>query len=59
MEGQQSTKIATLMPSVRTLADSKLGIDLFRGSASWNFVGVPSSKVFGTMAEERLILFII
>ncbi|RWW59925.1 hypothetical protein BHE74_00033109, partial [Ensete ventricosum] len=31
--------------SIRTLVDSKLGIDLYRGSASWNSIGVPSSKI--------------
>ncbi|RWW59637.1 hypothetical protein BHE74_00033411 [Ensete ventricosum] len=34
MEGQRDAKNAALRPSVRTLADSKLGGDLYRGSAS-------------------------
>ncbi|RWW69364.1 hypothetical protein BHE74_00023032 [Ensete ventricosum] len=35
MEGQRDAKNAALIPSVRTLADSKLSIgDLYRGSAS-------------------------
>ena len=34
MEGQRDAKNATLIPGVRTLADSKVGVDLFRGSAS-------------------------
>ncbi|RRT67158.1 hypothetical protein B296_00032018 [Ensete ventricosum] len=34
MEGQRDAKNATLIPSVRTLADSKLGGDHYRGSAS-------------------------
>ncbi|THU47678.1 hypothetical protein C4D60_Mb09t18140 [Musa balbisiana] len=42
VEGQRDAKNAALIPSVRTLADSKLGVDLFRGSASWNSIGVPS-----------------
>ncbi|RRT57833.1 hypothetical protein B296_00003788, partial [Ensete ventricosum] len=29
----QGTKIASLIPSVRTLIDSKLRVDLYRGSA--------------------------
>ncbi|RZS09881.1 hypothetical protein BHM03_00041008 [Ensete ventricosum] len=32
--GQRDTKNAALIPSVRTLVDSKLGGDLYRGSAS-------------------------
>ncbi|RWV79011.1 hypothetical protein GW17_00059924 [Ensete ventricosum] len=46
---------AALIPSVRTLVDSKLGVDLCRGSASWNSIGVPSFKVFCKMAERNLI----
>ena len=34
VEGQRDAKNAALIPGVRTLADSKLGVDLFRGSAS-------------------------
>ncbi|RRT32448.1 hypothetical protein B296_00053442 [Ensete ventricosum] len=34
VEGQRDTKNAALIPSVRTLADSKLGGDHYRGSAS-------------------------
>ncbi|RRT73689.1 hypothetical protein B296_00001235 [Ensete ventricosum] len=34
VEGQQDTKNATLIPSVRTLVDSKLSGDHYRGSAS-------------------------
>ncbi|RWW87593.1 hypothetical protein BHE74_00003564 [Ensete ventricosum] len=34
MEGQQDTKNATLIPSVRPLVNSKLGGDHYRGSAS-------------------------
>ena len=33
VEGQRDAKNAALLPSVRTLADSKLGVDLFKGSA--------------------------
>ena len=34
VEGQRDAKNAALIPGVRTLADSKLGVDLFRGSTS-------------------------
>ncbi|RWW44382.1 hypothetical protein BHE74_00049858 [Ensete ventricosum] len=34
MEGQQDFKNVALIPSVRILANSKLGGDLYRGSAS-------------------------
>ncbi|RWV96652.1 hypothetical protein GW17_00040620 [Ensete ventricosum] len=34
VEGQRDAKNAALIPSVRTLSDSKLGGDLYRGSAS-------------------------
>ncbi|THU43496.1 hypothetical protein C4D60_Mb00t02060 [Musa balbisiana] len=44
MEGQRDTKNAALIPSVRTLADSKLRVDLFRGSASWNSIGSPNTS---------------
>ncbi|THU55821.1 hypothetical protein C4D60_Mb11t10660 [Musa balbisiana] len=40
VEGQRDAKNAALIPSVRTLSDSKLGVDLFRGSASWNSIGL-------------------
>ncbi|RRT36713.1 hypothetical protein B296_00030146 [Ensete ventricosum] len=34
VEGQQDAKNVALIPSVRTLADSKLGGDHYKGSAS-------------------------
>ncbi|RWV97635.1 hypothetical protein GW17_00039564 [Ensete ventricosum] len=34
MEGQRDTKNVALIPCVRTLVDSKLGGDHYRGSAS-------------------------
>ncbi|RWW37750.1 hypothetical protein BHE74_00057094 [Ensete ventricosum] len=34
IEGQRDVKNAALIPSIRTLADSKLGGDHYRGSAS-------------------------
>ncbi|RWW41371.1 hypothetical protein BHE74_00053149, partial [Ensete ventricosum] len=33
VEGHEAPRNASLIPSVRTLADSKLGVDLCRGSA--------------------------
>ena len=45
VEGQRDAKNAALISGDRTLAYSKLGVDLFRGSASWNSIGVPSSKL--------------
>ncbi|RWW80868.1 hypothetical protein BHE74_00010779 [Ensete ventricosum] len=52
MERQQDVKNYALIPIVRTLVDSKLGVDLYRGSASWNFIGVSNSKVFCTRLKE-------
>ena len=34
VEGQRDAKNAALIPGVRILVDSKLGVDLFRGSVS-------------------------
>ena len=34
VEGQRDAKNAAMILGVRTLVDSKLGVDLFRGSAS-------------------------
>ncbi|RWV81192.1 hypothetical protein BHE74_00006124 [Ensete ventricosum] len=34
VEGQRCAKNATLIPSVRTLTDFKLAVDLYRGSTS-------------------------
>ncbi|THU43168.1 hypothetical protein C4D60_Mb00t02200 [Musa balbisiana] len=44
VEGQQDAKNAALILSVRTLTDSKLGVDLFRGSASLELYRELSSK---------------
>ncbi|THU58638.1 hypothetical protein C4D60_Mb03t16480 [Musa balbisiana] len=43
VEGQRDAKNAALIASVRTLADFKLGVDIFRGSASWNSIGSPNT----------------
>ena len=50
VEGQRDTKNAALIPGVRTLADSKLGVDLFRGSASLELYRGSSLQV----AAQRL-----
>ncbi|RRT71011.1 hypothetical protein B296_00004041 [Ensete ventricosum] len=39
VEGQRDTKNVALIPSGRTLADSKLGGDHYRGSASEFYKG--------------------
>ncbi|RWV98807.1 hypothetical protein GW17_00038324 [Ensete ventricosum] len=56
---QRSTKITTLTPSVRTLADSKLGVDLYRESASWNSIGVPSKTPTPRNLPSRLLLGVV
>ena len=50
MEGQRDAKNAALIPGVRTLADSKLGVDLFRGSTSLELYRGSSLQV----ATQRL-----
>ena len=50
MEGQRDAKNAALIPSVRTLTDSKLGVDLLRGSASLELYRGSSLQV----AAQRL-----
>ncbi|RRT36088.1 hypothetical protein B296_00029834 [Ensete ventricosum] len=55
MEGQQDTKNATLIQSVRTLTNSKLGVISIGDRPPWNSIGVPPSLVFKPLAKERLI----
>ena len=50
VEGQRDAKNAALILGVRTLADSKLGVDLFRGSASLELYRGSSLQV----AAQRL-----
>ncbi|RWW68796.1 hypothetical protein BHE74_00023651, partial [Ensete ventricosum] len=52
-KGNETPRNVALIPSVRTIADSKLGVDLYRGSASWNSIEVPSSNVFGQGLKEN------
>ncbi|RWW41267.1 hypothetical protein BHE74_00053258 [Ensete ventricosum] len=46
MKGQREAKKAALIPSVRTLTDSKLGVISIRCRPPWNSIGVPPSLVF-------------
>ncbi|RWW55719.1 hypothetical protein BHE74_00037617 [Ensete ventricosum] len=55
VEGQRDTKNAAPIPSVRTLADSKLRVISIRDQPPWNSIGVPPSLVFKPLAEDRLI----
>ncbi|RRT35890.1 hypothetical protein B296_00054806 [Ensete ventricosum] len=51
MEGQQDTKNAALVPSVRILAGSKLGVISIGDQPPWNSIIVPPSLVFCTIVE--------
>ncbi|RZR94784.1 hypothetical protein BHM03_00023533, partial [Ensete ventricosum] len=53
VEGQRDTKNAALIPSVRTLTDSKLGVISIGDRPPWN--RVPPSLVLKPLAKERLI----
>ncbi|RZS18446.1 hypothetical protein BHM03_00050713 [Ensete ventricosum] len=55
MEGQRDTKNTALIPSVRTLANSKLGVISIGDRPPWNFIGVPPSLILNPLAKERLI----
>ena len=55
MEGQRDAKNAALIPGVRTLADSKLGVDLFRGSVSLELYRGSSLLVAAQRLQKRLI----
>ncbi|RRT43976.1 hypothetical protein B296_00053302 [Ensete ventricosum] len=48
VEGQRDAKNATLIPSVRTLSDSKLRVISIGDRPPWNSIGVPPSLVFCT-----------
>ncbi|RZR89687.1 hypothetical protein BHM03_00017449 [Ensete ventricosum] len=48
VEGQRDAKNATLIPNDRTLVDSKLGGDLYKGSASLELYR--GSSLFGIQA---------
>ncbi|RWW58214.1 hypothetical protein BHE74_00034953 [Ensete ventricosum] len=55
VEGQRDAKNVALIPSVRTLVDSKLGVISIGDRPPWNSIGVPPSWVFKSLAKERLI----
>ncbi|THU58561.1 hypothetical protein C4D60_Mb03t15640 [Musa balbisiana] len=55
MEGQQDAKNAALIPSVRTLADSKLGVDLFRGLASLELYRGSFLQIVAQRLQKRFI----
>ena len=55
MEGQRDAKNAALIPGVRTLADSKLRVDLFRGSASLELYRGSSLQVAAQRLQKRFI----
>ena len=55
VEGQQDGKNAALIPGDRTLADSKLRVDLFRGSASLELYRGSSLQVAAQRLQKRFI----
>ncbi|RRT43214.1 hypothetical protein B296_00024772 [Ensete ventricosum] len=55
VEGQRDAKNATLIPSVRTLMDSKLGVIFIGDRPPWNSIGVPPFLVLKPLGKERLI----
>ncbi|RWW61917.1 hypothetical protein BHE74_00030987 [Ensete ventricosum] len=55
VEGQRDAKNVALIPSVRTLTNSKLGVISIGDRPPWNSIGVPPSLVFKPLAKERLI----
>ncbi|RWW68404.1 hypothetical protein BHE74_00024075 [Ensete ventricosum] len=56
IEEQRDAKNAALIPSVRTLADSKLGVISIGNHPLWNSLGVPPSLVFCIMAKKIIDL---
>ncbi|RZS24256.1 hypothetical protein BHM03_00057309 [Ensete ventricosum] len=59
VEGQRDAKNAALIPSGRTLADSKLGVIFIGDRPPWNSMGVPPSLIFYIMAEKIIDLLMI
>ena len=55
VEGQRDAKNAALIPGVRTLKDSKLGVDLFRGSASLELYRGSSLQIAAQRLQKRFI----
>ncbi|RWW53139.1 hypothetical protein BHE74_00040395 [Ensete ventricosum] len=63
VEGQRDAKNAALIPSVRTLADSKLGVISIGDRPPWNSIGVPPSKLllksyikYSSIHEEKWMI---
>ncbi|RZS19622.1 hypothetical protein BHM03_00052050 [Ensete ventricosum] len=56
VEGQRDAKNAALIPSIRTLTDSKLWVISIGDRPPWNSIGVPPSLVFCPMAENNIDL---
>ncbi|RRT77076.1 hypothetical protein B296_00007008, partial [Ensete ventricosum] len=54
-EGQRDAKNAALIPSVRTIVNSKIELISIGDQPSWNSIEVPPSLVFYTMAKKILI----
>ena len=55
VEGQRDTKNVALIPGIKILADSKLGVDLFRGSASLELYRGSSLQVAAQRLQKRFI----
>ncbi|RWW21544.1 hypothetical protein GW17_00014299 [Ensete ventricosum] len=51
MEGQRNNKNTALIPSVRTLAYSKLGVISIGDQSPWNFIGVSPSLVLKPLTK--------
>ncbi|RWV94836.1 hypothetical protein GW17_00042590 [Ensete ventricosum] len=50
VEGYHDAKYTSLIPSVRTLANSKLGVISIGDRPPWNSIGVPPALVFCYMS---------
>ena len=55
VEGQRDAKNAVLILGDRTLVDSKLGVDLFRGSASLELYRGSSLQIAAQRLQKRFI----
>ncbi|RWV85679.1 hypothetical protein GW17_00052512 [Ensete ventricosum] len=55
VEGQRDAKNAALIPSIRTLVDSKLRVIYIGDQPPSNSIGVPPSLVLKLLAKKRLI----
>ncbi|RRT32901.1 hypothetical protein B296_00038500 [Ensete ventricosum] len=50
IEGQRDTKNTAMIPSIRTLTDSKLRVISIGDQPPWNSIGFPPSLVFYYMS---------